>query len=602
HTYKARLVAKGCTQTYKIEYEETFFPVADIRAIRILIAIAAYYDYEIWQMDVKTAFLNGRLDEDIYMEQPEGGGLHEESALCFGCRIYQTGYIFVVNGGAVDWKSKKQTTIAMHSAQAEYVAASKAAMEAVWIRIFVGDLGVMPSINKHINMYCDNSTAIIFANEPRIMKGARHFLRRYHYVREQVETGEIKLIKRGAKRYHRRYHYVRESIALGEIRFLKVHIDENLADPFTKALSKGKLTQHARIMGLRLASSFIPKAWISWINYCNKLSGINQLCSTQLCYVVDTTFHCWFRRWWRTRLHYMVYGVRSNFDKRDLDDCFLCFLFNWNKRRSLTCLGNYGTVWMEGGAELNKRPLPGGRLIYTHTDESTHNVQPSINTPSAPPMIGEVSRLNESKESTFGTKKAEGKGTLGEGVQNEREVVTSEEDEIKDVTLDMDKTVADEIQIDEEHHTLKKDDPVDRAGPKVKQGNPDNEKEDETNKNTKLITRHNNTHKFLDITSMELPGLFLAYWTMETLREKDYPTQLRTLGVGVAIVVGRVRSIVLPWVGEGMISDDGNKTPAMVTFAFRITRADGQHRGIKYWTGPGFVEGKSMVSLRERLD
>ncbi|GKB45343.1 retrotransposon protein, putative, ty1-copia subclass [Tanacetum coccineum] len=46
--------------------------LSDIRAIRILIAIAAYYDYEIWQMDVKTAFLNGRLDEDIYMEQPEG--------------------------------------------------------------------------------------------------------------------------------------------------------------------------------------------------------------------------------------------------------------------------------------------------------------------------------------------------------------------------------------------------------------------------------------------------------------------------------------------------------------------------------------------------
>nr|GEW17435.1 hypothetical protein [Tanacetum cinerariifolium] len=72
HTYKARLVAKGCTQTYKIDYEETFSPVVDIRAIRILIAISAYYDYEIWQMDVKTAFLNSRLDEDIYMEQPEG--------------------------------------------------------------------------------------------------------------------------------------------------------------------------------------------------------------------------------------------------------------------------------------------------------------------------------------------------------------------------------------------------------------------------------------------------------------------------------------------------------------------------------------------------
>nr|GFA94054.1 retrotransposon protein, putative, Ty1-copia subclass [Tanacetum cinerariifolium] len=71
HTYKGRLVAKGYTQLYKIDYEETFSPFADIRAIRILISIAAFYDYEICQMDVKTAFLNGYVDEDIYMVQPE---------------------------------------------------------------------------------------------------------------------------------------------------------------------------------------------------------------------------------------------------------------------------------------------------------------------------------------------------------------------------------------------------------------------------------------------------------------------------------------------------------------------------------------------------
>nr|GFC82902.1 retrotransposon protein, putative, Ty1-copia subclass [Tanacetum cinerariifolium] len=118
----------------------------------------------------------------------------------------QTGYVFVINEGAVDWKSKKQTTIAMHATQSEYMAASEAAMEAVWIRKFVGDLGVMPSINKTINMYCDNSAAIIFANEPGVIKGARHFLRRYHYVQEQVESGEIK--------------------------FIKVHTDKNLADSF----------------------------------------------------------------------------------------------------------------------------------------------------------------------------------------------------------------------------------------------------------------------------------------------------------------------------------------------------------------------------------
>ncbi|GJW98153.1 retrotransposon protein, putative, ty1-copia subclass [Tanacetum coccineum] len=63
NTYKARLVAKGFTQTPGIDYEETFSHVADIRAIRILVAIATFYDYEIWQMDVKIAFLNGYLNE-----------------------------------------------------------------------------------------------------------------------------------------------------------------------------------------------------------------------------------------------------------------------------------------------------------------------------------------------------------------------------------------------------------------------------------------------------------------------------------------------------------------------------------------------------------
>ncbi|GJX26620.1 retrotransposon protein, putative, ty1-copia subclass [Tanacetum coccineum] len=72
HTYKDRLIAKGFTQTYGIDYEETFSPVADIKAIRILIAIAAFYEYKIWQMDAKNSFLNGYLDENIYMVQPEG--------------------------------------------------------------------------------------------------------------------------------------------------------------------------------------------------------------------------------------------------------------------------------------------------------------------------------------------------------------------------------------------------------------------------------------------------------------------------------------------------------------------------------------------------
>ncbi|GKB98534.1 retrotransposon protein, putative, ty1-copia subclass [Tanacetum coccineum] len=71
HTYKARLLAKGFTQSYGVDYEETFSLIVYIRAIRILIAIAVFYDYEIWQMDIRTAFLNGHLSEEVYMVQPE---------------------------------------------------------------------------------------------------------------------------------------------------------------------------------------------------------------------------------------------------------------------------------------------------------------------------------------------------------------------------------------------------------------------------------------------------------------------------------------------------------------------------------------------------
>nr|GFA85571.1 retrovirus-related Pol polyprotein from transposon TNT 1-94 [Tanacetum cinerariifolium] len=110
-------------------------------------------------------------------------------------------------------------------------AAAEAAKEAGWIRKFVDELSVVPSNNYLIEMNCDNTAAISMSKEPGIMKGARHFQRKFHYVRECVETGEIEMVK--------------------------VHTDDNLADPFTKALAGPKLTQHARSMGLRPASSFM---------------------------------------------------------------------------------------------------------------------------------------------------------------------------------------------------------------------------------------------------------------------------------------------------------------------------------------------------------
>ncbi|GJV39569.1 hypothetical protein Tco_1418009 [Tanacetum coccineum] len=106
----------------------------------------------------------------------------------------------------------------MKSQTGNFFVLNESAMEVVWIRKFISGLGIVPTINEPIMMFCDNLAALHFANEPGVQMGARH--------------------------YHRRY-------------LLKVHTDDNLAYPFTKALPKGKLIQHAKSMRLRLASSFM---------------------------------------------------------------------------------------------------------------------------------------------------------------------------------------------------------------------------------------------------------------------------------------------------------------------------------------------------------
>ena len=81
-TYKVHLIAKGYCQRYGIDYDEIFSPVVMLKSIQIMFAIAAHLDYEIWQIDVKTAFLNGELEEEVYMIQHEYFISTDESKVC----------------------------------------------------------------------------------------------------------------------------------------------------------------------------------------------------------------------------------------------------------------------------------------------------------------------------------------------------------------------------------------------------------------------------------------------------------------------------------------------------------------------------------------
>ncbi|GKD59139.1 hypothetical protein Tco_1296648 [Tanacetum coccineum] len=144
----------------------------------------------------------------------------------------QTGYVFMLNGGAVDWKSAKQSTTAMSSIEAEYIVAAEASMEAVWMKKFINRLGgVMLSNKRNMDMLCDNEPALAIASDPGILKGAKHFQRKYHYIREVIQKGEI-ILK-------------------------KVHTDDNVADPFTKPMPFNKHFEHAMAIGIVHASSLM---------------------------------------------------------------------------------------------------------------------------------------------------------------------------------------------------------------------------------------------------------------------------------------------------------------------------------------------------------
>lgn len=88
--HKACLVARGFSQQYGLDYDETFSPVAKLTTVRVLLALATNKDWNLWQIDVKNAFLHGELDREIYMVQPMG--FHNEDHPDYVCKLRKALY------------------------------------------------------------------------------------------------------------------------------------------------------------------------------------------------------------------------------------------------------------------------------------------------------------------------------------------------------------------------------------------------------------------------------------------------------------------------------------------------------------------------------
>ena len=132
-----------------------------------------------------------------------------------------TGYVFTIAGGAVSWLSKLQTVVDLSTTEAEYMEATQACKEAIWIQRLLEELGYK---QPKIIVYCDNQSALHIARNPAFHSKTKHIGVQYHFVREVVEEGSVDL--------------------------QKIHTKDNLADVMTKPINADKFYWYNSSYGL----------------------------------------------------------------------------------------------------------------------------------------------------------------------------------------------------------------------------------------------------------------------------------------------------------------------------------------------------------------
>ncbi|GKC53636.1 retrovirus-related pol polyprotein from transposon TNT 1-94 [Tanacetum coccineum] len=181
-----------------IDFEESFAPVARLEAVRIFIAYVAHKSFPIYQMDVKTTFLNGPFKQElrgtinIGLWYPKDSGFEltafsdADHAGCIDTHKSTSRGIQFLGDKLVSWMSKKQDCTIMSSAEAEYVALYASCAQVMWMRTQLKDYGLNYS---KIPLYCDSQTAIAISCNPVQHSRTKHIHTRYHFIKEQVENG-----------------------------------------------------------------------------------------------------------------------------------------------------------------------------------------------------------------------------------------------------------------------------------------------------------------------------------------------------------------------------------------------------------------------------
>ena len=132
-----------------------------------------------------------------------------------------TGYVFALAGAAVSWVSKLQTIVALSTTEAEYMAATQACKEAIWIQRLLEELGHK---QENIALFCDSQSALHIARNPAFHSRTKHIGVQYHFVREVVEDGRVDI--------------------------QKIHTNDNLADALTKPINTDKFIWCRSSIGL----------------------------------------------------------------------------------------------------------------------------------------------------------------------------------------------------------------------------------------------------------------------------------------------------------------------------------------------------------------